>query len=507
MEAVPDVVFELPDPSLAAYTWLYENEHGPVSQPPLLRSGPFGARSEGDGPPRRLVVNGYTYFRHDPSGVPSPFPDGSADARTPLALWREKWSPQVDAVFDALITFDPQAVPAGAWEETLQAAAAEFGRVFGGVHGECVMTSGIAAERFVDGYAARFGEDRRADALALLQGFPNRTLDRAEALWDLGRAVGSDHALRASLEADRRAVPAEGAFGERFTAFLQDFGYTVDMMVQDQPSWLEDPSPAIALILRYAAEPDAASPAAAAERQRRRRLELEAELRAAAQDDAIAADLLAQLPAAQELLPVREDHNTLCDQRLSAASRLRWLRVGEHLQTLGAASRSDDVFYYALDELYPALEGGPALPPGEIARHRELQAAFRATSPPPVLGQPPEQPAAGEASGRLRFAGTAASPGIYRGTARVIRSLGEADRLGDGEVLVCGVTAPAWTPYFAIAGAVVTDAGGALSHTAVVAREYGIPAVVGTRDGSRRIADGATIEVDGGAGTVTVIEG
>ncbi|MCY3602659.1 MAG: PEP-utilizing enzyme, partial [Chloroflexi bacterium] len=97
------------------------------------------------------------------------------------------------------------------------------------------------------------------------------------------------------------------------------------------------------------------------------------------------------------------------------------------------------------------------------------------------------------------------SPGVYRGRARVIRSLAEAGRLGDGEVLVCGVTAPTWTPYFAVAGAVVTDAGGALSHTAVVAREYGITAVVGTRTGTRAIPDGALIEVDGSEGLVRLL--
>ena len=126
------------------------------------------------------------------------------------------------------------------------------------------------------------------------------------------------------------------------------------------------------------------------------------------------------------------------------------------------------------------------------------QAAYRATQPPPVLGQP----LAGEPSDTGALQGTGASPGQYRGVARVIRSLAEAERLGDGEVLVCGVTAPTWTPYFAVAGAVVTDAGGALSHTAVVAREYGIPAVVGTRTGTREIADGALIEVDGSEGVV-----
>ena len=135
-----------------------------------------------------------------------------------------------------------------------------------------------------------------------------------------------------------------------------------------------------------------------------------------------------------------------------------------------------------------------------LAKRRAEQAAFRAAQPPAFLGQPP---AGFPTSGVI--AGTGASAGVYEGRARVIRSLAEAGRLADGEVLVCGVTAPTWTPYFALAGAVVTDAGGALSHTAVVAREYGIPAVTGTRTGTRDIPDGATIRVDGLRGTVSLL--
>jgi pyruvate,water dikinase len=81
-------------------------------------------------------------------------------------------------------------------------------------------------------------------------------------------------------------------------------------------------------------------------------------------------------------------------------------------------------------------------------------------------------------------------------------SLDDAERLNHGEVLVCPATMPPWTPLFAVASAVVTDHGGVLSHTAIVAREYQIPAVVGTKVGTSLIKDGSTITVDGGEGTV-----
>jgi pyruvate,water dikinase len=103
--------------------------------------------------------------------------------------------------------------------------------------------------------------------------------------------------------------------------------------------------------------------------------------------------------------------------------------------------------------------------------------------------------------------GIGASKGVVTAIARVIMNLSDADKLGPGEVLVCPSTAPPWTPLFAIAGAVVTDSGGVLSHSAIAAREYAIPAVVGTQVGTQRIPDGSTVTVDGAAGTVRLFGG
>jgi len=100
--------------------------------------------------------------------------------------------------------------------------------------------------------------------------------------------------------------------------------------------------------------------------------------------------------------------------------------------------------------------------------------------------------------------GNAASKGIARGRARIINELSEAGRLQKGEILVCPSTAPPWTPLFAIAAAIVTDTGGILSHSAICAREFGIPCVAGTHVATQQIPDGAMITVDGGEGTVRI---
>ena len=101
--------------------------------------------------------------------------------------------------------------------------------------------------------------------------------------------------------------------------------------------------------------------------------------------------------------------------------------------------------------------------------------------------------------------GNAGSRGLARGPARVILSLAQAGKLQKGDILVAPSTMPAWTPLFATAAAVVTDAGGVLCHCAIVAREYNIPAVVGTGRATSVIQDGQTLEVDGDAGEVRII--
>ncbi len=103
--------------------------------------------------------------------------------------------------------------------------------------------------------------------------------------------------------------------------------------------------------------------------------------------------------------------------------------------------------------------------------------------------------------------GVGASRGTVTGRARVIRHLDDSARLEPGDIMVCVTTAPPWTALFAIAGAVVTDTGGVMSHSGICAREFAIPCVVGTQVGTSAIPDGARVTVDGEAGTVTILEG
>ena len=98
----------------------------------------------------------------------------------------------------------------------------------------------------------------------------------------------------------------------------------------------------------------------------------------------------------------------------------------------------------------------------------------------------------------------AGSPGQVTGTVKVVRSLEQASILDDGDIMVCEMTLPPWVPLFSIVSGVVTDTGGVLSHCAIVARDLGLPAVVGTRVGTTVLENGMTATVDGTSGTVTI---
>jgi pyruvate,water dikinase len=179
----------------------------------------------------------------------------------------------------------------------------------------------------------------------------------------------------------------------------------------------------------------------------------------------------------------------------------------------GAIATPDDVFF-----LHEAEIAGVAVKNRDlrslVAQRRDERERWMRVLPPATIGagaatmnpqlerffgadvEEPEDP--------TLIRGIAGSAGVIRGVARFIPTLSEVDRLSPGEILVTYATAPPWTPLFAVAAGIVTDVGGALSHCAVVAREYGIPAVVGTKVASRRIRDGALITVDGTEGLVRI---
>jgi pyruvate,water dikinase len=213
------------------------------------------------------------------------------------------------------------------------------------------------------------------------------------------------------------------------------------------------------------------------------------------------------LGRARELVRLREDSHFYATLPLPAV-RSVVLELGRRLTTAGVIPRPEDVLHFRREELEATAGDDPR--PDERSRlhalwvrrsaRREALAAVPLFDPR-LLVPRKDGHARGRASGALLH-GTPASPGVAAGTARIIRDMSDFGRLAPGDVLVAPVTNPSWTPLFQRAAAVVVDAGGAASHAAIVAREYGLPAVMGTGEGTRKLADGDWIRVDGTRGLV-----
>jgi len=266
-----------------------------------------------------------------------------------------------------------------------------------------------------------------------------------------------------------------------------------------------------------------------------------------AERDRIATEYAALLPGDEErrqfeemlglcrhVFPHAEGHKFFIEHWGTSLFFNKIREVGAVLAENGFFGERDDVFYLNIHEVHEALSdlglawagGTPARGtlywPPRVARRRQILGVLARWTPPPALGAVPEvindptvnllwgvtaerlRAWAGEGDGGVR--GYAASPGVVEGIARVVRDVNEIGAVQQGEVLVCPVTAPSWAPVFPKIAAAVSDIGGMMSHAAIIAREYGLPAVVGTGHATEQIKTGDRVRVDGDNGTVTILE-
>ena len=181
------------------------------------------------------------------------------------------------------------------------------------------------------------------------------------------------------------------------------------------------------------------------------------------------------------------------------------LEMGSRLLAVGVLDKPEDVFHLRLEEL-EAIEDPATLADPEGLRATVLRRSARRDELAGVRLIDPTAVFPRRDSGDALVTGTPSSSGSATGPVRVIRDPAEFSRLAAGDVLVCPYTNPAWTTLFQRAAAVVVDAGGPASHAAIVAREYGIPAVMGTAIGTSVLTDGQLVTVDGTTGRVTAAD-
>lgn len=350
---------------------------------------------------------------------------------------------------------------------------------------------------------------RQTDLLGdLLSGTENRTAETDRALDALAATIRSDPGL-AALFAHRPPAELPPLLAERYPAFLAEFhdfldryGHreTTSPLLATQPTWRDAPEVVLGLLRNRSARPGAPVPGPPAWQIARAKM-----LRHPLLRPPPARRLVDRwLAGARRAFRAREDSRFYLTLALPVV-RGAMLELGRRLRDAGALDRPEDVFHLTLSELDRVSTWPP--PSATVAELRER--ATRRAAARAALGDGPLINPAWYSDlnvrARVREAllhGVPGSPGVAAGPARIIHGAAEFHHLRPGEVLVTPYTNPAWTPLFPRAAAVVVDTGGPMSHAAIVAREYGIPAVMATGEATRRLADGQLVRVDGTHGVV-----
>ena len=357
----------------------------------------------------------------------------------------------------------------------------------------------------------------------------DRNWDSIEELWKMKEEIKDDpdlaRAFRGETAAEVMGALEDSERGRRFISeriepYQQEFGYKALWSHEFMfPTWVENPAPIIEAVRGYL-ETDYDYPKA---------------INAVKEDlDAAVHELMDDVPEGEgkeslqnaldlslRMNPLTPDHHFYIDQGTNARVRLVLIAIGRKLVEAGLLDDPEDVMFLRYNELRVLMFAPGQIDAREtVSERRDEQEAAYEMRPPEWVGTAtqvaldfpynslwgfPEKfyKEPSEVAGEIR--GLAASPGVIEGSARVLVSAEEFDRVEDGEILVCKMTNPAWVVLFTKISGLVTDAGGTTSHPAVVSREFGLPAVVGTSDATEKIKTGDHVRVNGATGVVEIL--
>jgi rifampicin phosphotransferase len=445
--------------------------------------------------------------------------------RMGIPLWRDKIRPRYVQTIARWQDLSLESMPvAELWagiQEVNEAAMLHLASLL-------VATTGASAG--AEGLFTRVYEkmiQRKGDpaAVTFLMGYDSTPIQVEKALYDLAAWIRQNDQLMAYfLETPAEQLAAQVAAGSApvdnwsdFCARLQDQQKTYGHIIYDldfaKPLPLDDPTPKLETVKMYLRD-QGANP------HERQRIAEEKRVQAAETIRQRIKGLrrwafCKTLGMAQTMAQVRE--NALSDIGLGYPILRQMLHeLGRRCAQAGWIAQSEDIFWLNVVEVQDAVisleRGEPVISLARRVAHRKAtHHALKQFTPPPML--PPKKkymgidmaaftPATEDSHVGNTLKGIGASLGSVTAIARVLHGPQDFDRMKPGEVLVAATTTPAWTPLFAMASAVVTDIGGPLSHGSIVAREYGIPAVLGTGVATKRIRSGQTITVDGTQGAV-----
>jgi len=357
----------------------------------------------------------------------------------------------------------------------------------------------------------------------------DRNWDSIEALWRMKNEVRDDPELRAAFDGDTAADIAANLRGsergrqfiaERMQPYQREFGWHAVWSHEFIfPTVREEMEPALELIRGYL-QSDYDYPSAIDAMRR--------DIEAASEEildglDGEARESMASANAVNlRMAPLTPDHHFYIDQGANAHVRLVLLAIGRKLVEAGRLDKPDDVMFLRYFELRALIGDATAIDARAIVAQRraEREASSKlhprdwvGTVTPSQLAFPylvnwgyPERFHRQASEDERSIEGIAGSPGSIEGVARVVMTVEQFDEVRDGDILVCQMTNPAWVVLFTKIAGLVTDTGGTTSHPAVLSREFGIPAVIGTSNATKRIKTGDRIRVDGSKGKVEILE-
>ena len=447
-----------------------------------------------------------------------------------LLWWRERLVPEMKRNFERFDRFDYAGAGLVDLAILLEDAIDMHERHWA-VHWTLNFSQFSATMNLNQAIAEAKGEGDHSALMGRLQSSTeNRNWDSIEELWRIKEAVKRDGgAVAAAFRAGAtgadvlgalRETPEGRAFlGEEIEAYQAEYGFK-SMWAHEFAfrTWREDPAPVIEAIRGYL-ESDYDYPAEIAA--------VAKDLEAARAEclDGVTGERLERLETALDLSlrmnPLTPDHHFYIDQGTNARVRLVLIAIGERLVRDGRLGDPEDVMYLRYNELRTLMAGANGFDAEElVGDRRDAREEAYALRPRDWVGTATEEnlafpylnlwafpekihrepPSAGSG-----IHGLGASAGVVENTARVVLSPEEFDQVERDEIVVCRMTSPAWVVLFTRISGLVTDAGGMASHPAVVSREFGIPAVVGTSEATRMITTGDRVRVNGTTGVVEVI--
>jgi phosphohistidine swiveling domain-containing protein len=445
-----------------------------------------------------------------------------------VPLWRDELHPEYRAFVESMKDRDPKEMkPAALWQDTQEIVDAAMYYVCALMF--LTMGASAGSEMLLTKTYEKFSEDGAPPATTLLMGWDNIPVRAEKSLYNLAMWCRERAELSAYLQATpapelatqlKKEQPPEevsqvdwAKFRARFEQHLHQFGYIIFQLDFAEPLPLDHPEPMLENIKMYL-RGEGRDPHARQQASKEKRVQTTEMMLNRLKGLKLWAFKIA-LNWGQSMAEIRED--ALADIGLGYPKlRAMLLELGRHFVEAGAIKQADDIFWLKKEEIDAFVTQLTNMKPldeaaTKIVERKATWERLREEVPPPMI--PVKDKIMGiktdvfvahgaDAHTGSIIKGVAASPGQVTAPACILRGPEDFDQMHPGAILIAGATTPAWTPIFTMASAVVTDIGGPLSHGSIVAREYGIPAVMGTGVATKRIQNGQTITVDGTKGEV-----